>query len=285
MRISLIMATLNRSTEIGLLLDSLQSQTFRDFELIIVDQNADNRVGNILLSKKLGFPVLHLRPSGGVGSSWARNIGAKSARGDILGFPDDDCTYPSWLLDKVVRTFEKTGADCVNGRAADEQGRSINGRFLKGAGWIDKADVFRAVIEWMSFCKRSAFEAIGGYNEEIGVAAVSPWQSCEGPDKVLRMIARQYRAYYDDGIYGHHPEVSVEPMDIRMQRKFRGYGRGMGYVIGKHKLGIFLASNAILRPLGGFLVSKAKGDPLLSFYYLNTLMGRVEGYLDGRRIH
>jgi glycosyltransferase involved in cell wall biosynthesis len=290
-RMSLVMATLGRSKEIALMLDSLEAQTFKDFDVIIVDQNGDNRVADLLAAKPRPFPIQHVRASarpadsrdGKAGASWARNIGAKHATGDILGFPDDDCTYPSWFLDKVLQTFVKIGADVVNGRAADETGRSINGRFAERARWMGRKDVFNTVIEWVFFCKRDAFEAVSGYNEKVGAGAPSPWQSCEGPEIVLRLMDKGYRAYYDPGIYAHHPELIVDTMDARMQQKVRGYGRGMGYVLAKRNLGLFYSMNYMMRSLGGFLVYKAKGQQGRATYYLNTLKGRIEGYRDGRK--
>ena len=44
MSFSLIMATLGRTDEPRRFLDSLESQTFRDFELILADQNDDDRI-------------------------------------------------------------------------------------------------------------------------------------------------------------------------------------------------------------------------------------------------
>ncbi|WP_413992491.1 glycosyltransferase family 2 protein [Labrys okinawensis] len=272
------------------MLNSLESQTFKDFEVIIVDQNMDERVTDILAQKPRPFPIRHLRAMVGpvgngqrhVGASWARNIGARAATGDLLGFPDDDCTYPPTLLDKVVRTFEHTGADIVNGRAADEAGRSINGRFAEGARWIDRKDVFSTVIEWVSFCKRSAFVTVNGFDEYVGAGAPSPWQSCEGPEIVLRMMAKGYRAYYDDNIYAHHPEMILDVMDAPMQLKVRGYGRGMGYVLRRHHLGLLYSTYYMMRSFGGCVASAIKGQSGRSMYYLNTLRGRVQGYLDGR---
>jgi glycosyltransferase involved in cell wall biosynthesis len=277
------MATLGRSGEIATMLDSLEAQTFSDFEVIIVDQNADERVTEVLAARQRPLAVTHLRTPDSRGLSRGRNEGVKHAKGAIFGFPDDDCTYPSWLLQKVAETFDGTGADVVNGRAGDETGRPINGRFLEGAGWTGRRGVFNSLIEWVAFCKREAFEAVGGYDVNVGVGASSPWQACEGPDIVLRMMEKGFRVYYDYAIYGHHPEISIDASDPRMGQKALGYGRGMGYVLGRYDLGLAYSMNFMVRSLGGAVISLAKGRHGRATYYLKTLQGRVEGYRDGRK--
>ena len=49
-KFSLILATVDRVTELERFLDSLDRQTFRDFELFVVDQNTDDRLVPILAS-------------------------------------------------------------------------------------------------------------------------------------------------------------------------------------------------------------------------------------------
>jgi glycosyltransferase involved in cell wall biosynthesis len=97
MKFSLVLATVGRTQEVARFLDSLARQTYRDFELIVVDQNPDDRLVELLRPFELRFPIIHLRCERGV--SRARNLGPKYVSGDIVGFPDDDCWYPllSWL--------------------------------------------------------------------------------------------------------------------------------------------------------------------------------------------
>jgi glycosyltransferase involved in cell wall biosynthesis len=85
--VSLVVATRDRTAELGRLLQSIAEQTHPHIEAIIVDQNRDNRLQPILgLLPTSRLRYLRAEP----GLSHARNIGVANARGEVVGFPDDD---------------------------------------------------------------------------------------------------------------------------------------------------------------------------------------------------
>ena len=100
---SLIVATMNRVSELDRLLTSLGEQSYKDFEVIIVDQNGDDRLSP-LVSNHRGMAIRHVRSERGL--SRARNAGLQVARGDIIAIPDDDCWYPEGVLAVVQEWFE-----------------------------------------------------------------------------------------------------------------------------------------------------------------------------------
>src|SRR5829696_3012355 len=61
MRFSHILRTVRRTAELAECLAALDAQTYRGFELIVVDQNLDNRVEPILAPYKGKFDTLHLK--------------------------------------------------------------------------------------------------------------------------------------------------------------------------------------------------------------------------------
>ena len=58
---SLIVPTLNRRDEVERLLMSLDAQTCRDFEVILVDQNADDLLGDLCRKFAARLPLQHIR--------------------------------------------------------------------------------------------------------------------------------------------------------------------------------------------------------------------------------
>ena len=273
--LSLIVATKGRPTPLRDLFASLEAQAFRDFEVIVVDQNADDRVG-APDAEGWRFPVRHLRTPRESGLSRARNSGLTHARGSVMLFPDDDCWYGPHFLGDALDRMAALGADVLSGRAAADDGRDINGRFEQAVTRIDRATVWTTGIEWVVFFKREVLEAVGGYDPDIGVGASTPWQACEGQDIMLRALAAGYACVFDPAVFGHHAELDIRSPDMR--RKGRAYARGLGYVLRRHGYPKRQVANWLLRPLVRGGLSLLKGDRTQAEYCRNVAAGRFEGW-------
>jgi len=278
MKISLVMSTLGRFDEVLQFVRALARLEHDDFELVIVDQNADERLHKACQALQPGFPMHYLRSPHSKGLSRGRNLGLARASGAVICFPDDDCLYPPALLRKVLQRFEATGADIVCGRAAAPDGRSINGRFEDQAQRVNLRNVFTTQIEWVVFFRREVLQRVGGYDEDIGVGAATPWQSCEGPDITIRALRAGFAAYYDPALYAYHPELDTQHPDPAMRAKGRRYARGMGHVLRKHGYGLPYLTHYLVRPIGGACLALARANLRRSAYYLNVALGRAEGY-------
>lgn len=250
-----------------------------DFEVIVVDQNEHDLLKPVLDEGLWPFPVRHIRTPGERGISRGRNHGWPRAQGDTILFPDDDCWYPPDLMERGVALMDRLSANILGGRAIDQDGRPINGRYASRATAITRDNAFITQIEWMVFFRKSALEKLGGYDEDIGVGSGTPWQSCEGPDIVLRALDLGLRPYFDPSIGGHHNELDIVTPDEAMQRKGRAYGRGLGFVLRKHGFSPFHAGYWTSRAALNAARSLLRADMNQGRYYANVAMGRLEGYL------
>lgn len=102
--ISVIIATKNRPNELKQCLVTLGKNSYRNFEIIIADQNRNP----IVFSK---FParipsITHIHAPRG-GKSAALNKAIAASKGDILSFTDDDCIIPKNWLASIDRWFKK----------------------------------------------------------------------------------------------------------------------------------------------------------------------------------
>lgn len=87
-------------------LDSLEAQTFRQWEAIVVFDTGKNDYAELLTA----YPFVHPVYTGKVGAGAARNAGAKLARGQFLLFLDADDWLRPQALQKMLATWNETGA-------------------------------------------------------------------------------------------------------------------------------------------------------------------------------
>lgn len=270
---SLIVATRGRDTDVGVLLDSLLAQKRDDLEVIVVDQNADDRLGPILARVADRLPITHLR-SDRAHANHARNMGLRQARGAIVAFPDDDCILPPGVLDRVAAAFTDATLAVLTGPAVSPEGGLSSGRWRTDRGAITLANLWTSVIEFNLFLRRDVALAVGGFDERMGPG--TPWGSAEGNDLVARAIRSGYRALYDPALRIIHPDKRLTPIAVERARL---YGAGLGVALRRHAPGIRVWLPFFLRPLGGLVLAALKRNPLQVAYYFATFRGRLSGFL------
>jgi len=279
MRFSLVVATLGRVEELKELFLSLEAQAHSDFEVIVIDQNADDRLAWIEDCGQYTFPITRKR-SNLQQLSHARNIGLLMADGDIVAFPDDDCVYPAGLLAKVNSEFcDDRDVGVRTGPAVDPGGNFSSGRWQKESGEITADNAWYCAIAFNIFIRRNLVMTIGGFDEQLGVGAT--FGSAEETDLVLRVLQAGSRGWYDVTQVVLHPDKSLSP--IAVKRAF-AYGAGFGYVLRKHGVPIRIWLTFMLRSVGGCLVNLAHGRLMSADYYWRTLRGRVYGFCAYRDI-
>jgi glycosyltransferase involved in cell wall biosynthesis len=274
MRFSLIVATRGRVQELDELFASLEAQGRHDVEVIVVDQNDDDRLGGTIARFAARFP-LAWRRSEMLNANHARNLGLRLARGAIVAFPDDDCILPPGVLDRVDAAFATDPAlQVLTGPAASPAGGLGSGRWCAEAGAITDENVWTSVIEFNLFLRRDLALELGGFDERLGPG--TPLGSAEGNDLVLRAIHAGHKAIYDPTLRIIHPDKRLSrEATLRAER----YGQGLGFVLRRHGVrpGIWLPF--FIRPLGGMLVSALRLNLLAMAYYGRTLRGRLAGFL------
>ena len=274
MKVSLIVATRGRDAEVAALFESLAAQDMAELEVIVVDQNGDDRLAPVIAAWR-GRLALDWRRTDRAHANHARNLGLARATGDIVGFPDDDCTLPPGLLARVTAAFAADpGLAILTGPAASPDGGLGSGRWRDAAGPIDAANVWTSVIEFNLFLRRDLALALGGFDERLGPG--TPLGSAEGNDLVLRAIAAGHRARYEPAQRIVHPDKRLTPVAVERAAL---YGRGFGFVLRRHAVPVSVWLPFMIRPLGGIAVSAIRFRLLAARYYAATFRGRLAGFL------
>jgi glycosyltransferase involved in cell wall biosynthesis len=273
--LSLVVCTIGRVHELQRLLSSLEEQSFQSFEVVLVDQNPDDYLANIIAaySSKLSLKQLRSQP----GLSKARNVGLRSAKGAVVGFPDDDCWYGATTAAHVMRFFAKEPHfDVLLGRTVDEDGVETVSPFRRSSGPGTRSNVWRSGNSNTLFARSETARQLG-FDEALGVGAATPFKSGEESDFLLRALAAGKRIYFDHDLLIHHAAVHAESEAAHLERA-RSYSTGFGYVLRKHDYGAGYLFYRAARSLGSSMVSAAMLDLAAARYKSAWTMGTLRGY-------
>ena len=177
MKLSVIIPTYNEEGVILDCLHSLEMQSFTDFEVVVVDDGSNDSTLSKLHTVEFTLNCkLTILKGKHEGAGSARNLGAKSAVGDILVFVDSDMTFDKNFLkmlvkpiiagktkgtfskDEYVANWDNVWSKCWNLNEGWED------RKRHPKNYPDTQKVFRAILK-SEFDKVGGFTA-GGYNDD-----------------------------------------------------------------------------------------------------------------------
>lgn len=270
----LVVATVDRVAPLSRLLDSVGRQGAVTARLIVVDQNADDRL-DAVLDAHPGLQVTRVRSARGL--SRARNEGLRHVRADIVAFPDDDCAYPDGLLGAVARRFaEQPELDGLTGRAVASDG-AADPSWERDAAVLTSRNLWNRVISFTLFLRRELVERVGAFDERLGLGSGTTWSSGEEVEYVVRALRAGARIEYDPELVVTHAVKRYTPAELRAVGLRDG--ASVGWILRRHGYGARTTARMLLRPLGGIGASLAHGDVTRASFHAATLRGRVRGYL------
>jgi glycosyltransferase involved in cell wall biosynthesis len=280
MRFSLLLPTLNRTVEMQPLLDSLALQTWRDIELIVIEQNCDARLDEILEPYRRRFEMRRLRCLRG--HSRALNLGLAHAGGDLVAFPDDDCWYDPDTLESVALFFQRSPEwSGLTGREIVKPEFNSGSRWDRRAGCVTRGNVWRRAITFTIFLRREA-AASGAFDETLGIGAGSPWGAGEETHYLLQLLDDGHAIHYDPSLTVWHQGRSGR-FTADIYAKAHHYAMGIGRVLRIGGFSLPLAAYHCARPLGGVLVSLVRGRGRQSLYHWVIFRGRLKGWATSPR--
>ncbi|MBQ8454881.1 MAG: glycosyltransferase [Bacteroidaceae bacterium] len=114
MKYSIVVPVYNRPDEVDELLQSLSRQTFRDMEVIIVEDGSSHPCEEVV-RRYAGKLQLRYYTKENSGPGLTRNFGAEHSQGDFLIFLDSDCVLPQDFLKEVDAELTRKECDAWGG--------------------------------------------------------------------------------------------------------------------------------------------------------------------------
>ncbi len=220
-KVSVIIPTYNEENTIAECLESLSQQTYKDTEIIVVDDGSTDNTLNVVETVHCSLFTVHLLRQKHKGPGEARNLGAKNAKGEILVFVDADMTFERDFIEKLV-------APIIRGKASGTWSReeyvlnwdNVWARCWNiNEGWEERKrhpknypptqKVFRALL-------KSEFDNVGGF--ERGGYYTDDWSLSEklGYEAVAAPGAKFYHANPSNlsEVFNHAKWVAKRPYKL-----------------------------------------------------------------------
>ncbi|VAX32280.1 hypothetical protein MNBD_NITROSPIRAE02-1387 [hydrothermal vent metagenome] len=174
--VSVIVPTYNRARLLGRALQSILNQTYRDFEVIVVDDGSTDNTGEVVRSFS-ALDIRYIRHKNNKGEAAARNTGVLAARGDFIAFLDSDDEWLPEKLEKQMAVFQDqsphVGIVYSNMCEIERTGKK---RLWKSPTFMPEDGYFhRRALNYQvygigigsSIVRRACFEKVGLFDERL----------------------------------------------------------------------------------------------------------------------
>ena len=192
MKVSVIIPVYNEERVIRECLKSLTKQTYKDMEVIVVDDGSTDSTLSVITDLRFKNYDLRIYKQKHVGPGVARNLGAKHASGEILVFVDADMTFDhdfikelvmpivvgkskgTWSREEYVSNNDNIWSQCWGINEGWEKGK----RHPKN--YPNEQKVFRAILK-SEFEKVRGFDSGGHYTDDWSLSEKLGYMATAAP--------------------------------------------------------------------------------------------------------
>jgi GT2 family glycosyltransferase len=229
-KVVVIVPTRRRTDALRRCLASIRDGNGDDIRITVVDQDPQHSAAGVCA--ELGSRFVEYLPHGTGGKSAALNIGIATTESAFVAFTDDDCTVPEGWIERGLAAFgDDPRLGIVFGGAIAREHDSheefvpsyVPPRRELRRGRNAAAKI--GALGGNMFVRRSAIEAVGGFDEALGPGA--PLPSAEDQDLNNRVLRAGFSVLADPGLlvvhHGGRPYA-----DGAVKALQRGYSTGIG---------------------------------------------------------
>lgn len=212
-KVSVVLCVFNRRDPILRAMQSVDRQTCRDIELIVVDNGSTTPVDDIITAflDQATIPMLFIKREYGMGPMTGRNSGISAARGQYIAFLDDDDEYLPHAMQSFLDEWERIPVEVrsqyreVVGRCQDQNGNLIGTVFpssINELPWDEALAICHATGTAHMALNRADILKQNMFPEPEGVTMVSE-------NLIWDKLSCSYKSwYYNDIVYQYYLDSS-----------------------------------------------------------------------------
>ncbi len=283
-KVSIIIPTFNRAHLLPRTITSVLSQTFKDFELIIVDDGSTDNTREIVKEfQKEDSRIKYIWQKNSGGPASPRNTGIKNSLGEYIAFLDSDDEWLPEKLEKQIglslsqKELKIIGCNCWKIKNAQKKKHKIQENILK-------KDPFSKMLEGCCFITSPSsvivpakiFSKVGLFDEKIKVS--DDW------DMWIRILKNYTFDFVRDPLFNYHihgenisgetnKEKQIKDCSIILKKNKECYEKNL---LAKSKILSYVGSYHIAngrKKLGKkYFLKSLKYSPLYYKNYINLLI-------------
>jgi glycosyltransferase involved in cell wall biosynthesis len=169
-RLAVVIPALNEEAFIGHLLESLCCQSYRDFEVIVVDSQSDDRTCEVAERYRSRLPTLKIVRAPKRGLALARNTGAEASEATDIVFMDADGVVEPAFLDDLVRAMRRKRLQIATTLVSPDSRLLFDRLFyFLFIGWgLRIFQYFFPIVTGSCIAvQREIFDAVGGFDSTM----------------------------------------------------------------------------------------------------------------------
>lgn len=222
--ITVAVCTRNRPNKLVRCVKSILSNTYKSFELIVVDSSSSVATKNAINNIKDGRVKYFFRSDIGVAKS--RNYAVRKSLGEIVIFTDDDCIVKTNWIEKILKDFNRyKDVYGIFGAVRPYHSQRHVGIKCVSCTYFKKFRIISKPLKKkisvtgnsMSF-KKSIFNKIGFFKEWLGVGSIGC--GTEEEEFLFRMMIKGYNFIIDPEIKIYHDHWLMEDKYRSLLRKY-----------------------------------------------------------------
>lgn len=255
MKLSIVIPCYNSEKYLGECLKSVFSQSYKDFEVIVVDAYSKDRTQRVIREYAERYPRrFHLAYRRPQGEPDAINAGMEIAVGDIVAYIDSDDTYEQGCFESVIEAFERNPQILWlygRGKVINEKGHESRGivTAIKECFWpmykYESFQCFNYIVQPTVFMRKSFYDRVGQF--DTGLKYVFDYDywlraGIYSAPMFLNVHLANWRAH-GESVTGLAPKAEARQA-LKVQAKYSSwYYRPLQYVLYLLTIGLYWSMN------------------------------------------
>lgn len=269
MKVSIVIPVFNRSDVLSFCLESIFNSSFKDFEVVVVDDNSSENIKKICNNFKCRYFRFDIKK----GASSARNFGVSKSKGKYILFTNADCFFYKDTIKRLIYSIEHNKCDAVVGYySVHPLYKNFYSKYKNY--FILNSHNQKVNINWFwtacGLIKRDAFLKVRGFSLEYKGATV------EDIDLGYRLTEKHNRIILEKKAKVQHMHkytlISVLGNDLRKSKDW-AYLLLKSKIKSKHKnTSITNYMNVIIPLLGAVIIISALNNHMIATLLMPVLI-------------